>query len=78
MKVKDVLKLDEFDEIITGYAQPASGPGWGNSPFWVIVKNRQTGVIRELCLQPDQQPSELRDLYGIYTLVQDKIKKALE
>ena len=77
MKAKDVLNLGEFDEILTGYAKPASGPGWSNSPFWVIVRDRQTGEFRELCLQPEQQPLELQDWYGICTLVQAKIMRML-
>ena len=78
MKSKDVLGLGEFDEILTGYALPANGPGWSNSPFWVIVRNRQTGLIKEECLQPEQQSPELRDWYVALAAVQARIMEILK
>ncbi len=77
MKARDVLELDEFDEIITGYALPVSGPGWGNSPFWVIVRNGQTGIIRDLCLQPEQQSPELLHWYGVLAAIHGRIVEIL-
>lgn len=77
MKARDVLELDEFDEIMTGFAQPASGPGGGNSPFWVIVRNGQTGTIRELCLQPQQQSPELVRWYSVLAAIQVRIMELL-
>ena len=56
------LKLNPGDYIITTYAQPASGPGWGNTPVWVLVKGAD-GKIREECLQPDQQTRDMVLLY---------------
>lgn len=56
-------KLRKGDKIITAYAERASGPGWANSPLWLIV----CGADRELrqeCIQPDEQTKEMHALYS--------------
>ena len=54
--------LKPGDTLITAYAQPANGPGWTNTPLYLIVRG-QDGNLREECLQPDEQPAEVRLLY---------------
>src|SRR5438552_91090 len=46
--------LADDDAIVTAYAESAAGPGWANSPIWVIVRRRD-GNLRMECLQPDEQ-----------------------
>lgn len=57
------MKLGKDDYIITAYPELAAGPGWANSPVWVIVKNRMTAIIREECIQPDEFS---RDMYVLF------------
>ena len=52
----------EGDFIVTAYAQSAPGPGWGNSPLWVIVRDA-AGVLREECIQPEEQTETMHLLY---------------
>jgi hypothetical protein len=47
--------LDENDTILCVYAQAAIGPGWSNTPLWVVVRNSCNGDICEVCIQPEQQ-----------------------
>ena len=55
-------KLQNGDYVITAYAEPASGPGWANSPIWVIVGNRN-GHMRQECIQPDRHTTYMSMLY---------------
>ena len=57
-------KLNQGDTIITAYAQSAAGPGWSNTPLYVIVRD-QNHNLREICLQPEEQTREMALLYGI-------------
>lgn len=56
--------LEDGEHIVTAYAQAASGPGWSNSPIWVIVQAID-GTLRQECLQPDEQSLEMVTLYNI-------------
>ena len=58
------MKLADRERIVTAYAQRASGPGWGNAPIWVIVRDAN-GVLREECLQPDEQSAAMSWLYEV-------------
>ena len=57
------MKLNEHDHIIAVVAEPASGPGWANTPLWIIVQNGN-GKLRRECLQPDEQSNGIRVLYA--------------
>lgn len=58
-----MLKNDEY--IVTAYAEAASGPGWGNTPVWVVVCRKGTQDYRIECLQPDEQTSVMRSVYQV-------------
>lgn len=60
-----MTKLAATDTIITAYAESASGPGWGNTPIWFVVRSRLDGKLRQECLQPNEQTDEMHILYGI-------------
>ncbi len=60
-----MLKLAKTDAVITAYAEGASGPGWANSPIWVIIRSQLDGSLRHECLQPDEQSREMRILWGV-------------
>jgi hypothetical protein len=75
-KVKKPLHLKDGDVFVTAYAQPASGPGWGNSPLWVVIRTRD-GRLREECLQPEDQPAPIRQIYSIAAEVQRMMERQL-
>lgn len=59
------MKLNKNEYIITAYASRASGPGWANTPLWVVIRDSSTGRIREEGIQPEHQTAGMRILYGI-------------
>lgn len=56
--------ISSEDRIVAVIASRASGPGWSNTPLWVVVKD-QNGKLREVCFQPDEQSPDVRLLYSI-------------
>jgi hypothetical protein len=65
------------ETIVCAYAQPASGPGWGNSPLWYIVRDGN-GKLTQKCLQPDEQTAEIALLYRISSEVHNAMVYAVE
>lgn len=59
------MKLNKNEYVVTAYASRASGPGWANTPVWVVICDRSTGKFREECLQPNEQSEGMRILYGV-------------
>ena len=59
------FKLSEHDHILTAYAESASGPGWGNTPIWVLIRSRLDGALRLECIQPPDQSPEMQILYRV-------------
>lgn len=64
--------------VLTAYCQPANGPGWRNSPFYIVVYVPSTGKIEEICLQPNEQTREMLTLYEIGSVVQKCLVSAAE
>lgn len=60
--------------IVCAYAEYASGPGWSNSPLWVIVLNRTTGEMTTECIQPADQTPVIRALFPISAPMHDRLK----
>lgn len=56
--------LKKTDYIVTAYADTCGGPGWANKPIWLIVRD-QDGKLREECVQPDEQTTEMHILYEV-------------
>ena len=63
LKTRKALGITPDDQIVCAYADRASGPGWANSPLWVIV--RRGGILRQECLQPEEQTREIAWLYSV-------------
>ena len=70
------LKLGERDTIVCCYAQPVHGPGWSNTPLWVIIRDGD-GFLREECLQPRDQGPDVRRIYGIAAEVHEAMLSAV-
>jgi hypothetical protein len=65
------LAMHEF--VVTAYAENARGPGWSNTPIWVIIENGATGEIRKECLQPEQQTEEMHRIYAFCELAHSRL-----
>lgn len=67
----------EGDSIITAYAESCSGPGWANSPVWVIVAdgNRK---LRQECIQPSEQDGFILTLYSVSQSAHISMTKAVQ
>jgi len=61
---KDKMKLSKTDRVVTAFAEHAGGPGWGNTPIWIIVQDNKNKYRME-CLQRDEQSAALFGLYEI-------------
>lgn len=71
------MKLNEHDHIVAVVAEPARGPGWSNTPLWIIVQDG-SGKLRRECLQPDEQGDTLRVLYGTAAAVHGALVREVE
>ncbi len=58
-------KIGTDEHVVAAYAEPAVGPGWANTPVWVIVRNNRDGTMRHECIQPDDQSRDMRALYRV-------------
>lgn len=77
-KSKHSVRLEEFEYIVTAYAQPAAGPGWANSPMWVVIANNSTGKFRQDCIQPEEQTAEMSALYAFSALAHGRMTSLVE
>lgn len=73
-RLREILKPG--DSVVCGYATVASGPGWTNRPYWIIVRDAE-GKLREECLQPKEQPLNLQLLYPFAEQVHEACVRAL-
>jgi hypothetical protein len=74
-KIYPFIKDD--DHVITAYAEPAHGPGWSNTPIWVILAD-SSGKLREECIQPEDQTHEMLILYRISAQVHKSMTSAIK
>ena len=75
-KIAKALRLRKHDHILTAWAENASGPGWANTPLWVVIVDGD-GRLRRECLQPDEQPAEVRLLYSAHAAITGQITTVL-
>lgn len=70
------FKLAKGEHIVTAFAETASGPGWSNTPIWIIVQDAN-GSLRRECLQPDEQSEWMRWLYTTSEVAHVAMSKAV-
>lgn len=70
-------KLEKGESIVTAWAEYAEGPGWSNTPVWVLVR-AVDGKLRIECLQPDEQGSDLCVLYDPSAAIHTAMRRAVE
>lgn len=79
-KTKEALGLSEHDHVVAAYAESAAGPGWGNRPIWVLIRNGGLdGSHRMECIQPADQTSEMVTLYTVsaHSAMTGAVRKAV-
>jgi hypothetical protein len=69
--------LGEHDHVVTAFAQRASGPGWSNTPLWVIIQDGD-GKLRRECLQPDEQSHTMMLLYNLSNSLNSQLTAEVE
>ncbi len=70
------MRLNEGDHIVTAYAEAGSGPGWSNTPVWVVIRSR-THELRIEAIQPGEQSAEILWLYSISQSVHGTMVRAV-
>lgn len=70
------LKLKKGERVVTAYAETASGPGWSNTPLWVIIEDHN-GYCRRACIQPKEFSIAIHTLYDISLSVHAAMKYAV-
>ena len=70
------MELKEFDRIRSAWAETVRGPGWVNRIVWVLVQE-PGGALRLECLQPEEQPTEVLDLFDISEATNDAMLRIL-
>lgn len=75
--MKKLPFLRPGDQIICAYAKAVSGPGWANEPLWVIIRGADN-VLRDECIQPDERPPGIDQIYDISASVHRALIWALE
>lgn len=71
------MKLGKHDRVVAAFAEPASGPGWANTPLWLIIQEGD-GKLRRECLQPDEQSEGMRLLYATAAAVHGALVREVE
>ena len=72
-----MTKLAKGETIITAWAEPAAGSGWGNTPVWIIVRDAD-GKLDERCIQPEDQSLRVSGLYRIASVVHAEFLSAVK
>lgn len=72
-----MVRLSEHEYVETAYAQHAAGPGWSNTPLWIVITDGATGKTRKACLQPDEQTTEMHTLYSFAALAHESMMSAV-
>ena len=56
------------DHIVTAWATNEKGPGWENSPVWVLLYGMDLKYRLE-CIQPDDQDDSMRTLHRVSSAI---------
>lgn len=63
--------------ILTAFAEPASGPGWSNTPVWYVLRDEHGKLTLE-CLQPEDQTPEMVNLYDVSRAAHTAMTRAVK
>lgn len=78
MENKNKPTIYKDEHIVAAWAEPASGPGWSNTPVWVLIRDSSTGKYRVDALQPHEQTGRMSDiLYKVSSIAHtDMVEEA--
>ena len=74
--IKTNIKLKDGEHIVTAFATRACGPGWANTPIWIIIRGAD-GKLRQECLQPQQQTFEMQWLFPYSSRAHEDMVRAV-
>lgn len=69
--------LRSGEQIITAWAEHASGPGWSNRVVWVLIHDVAAGTYRVRGLQPHEQPHDVAVLFAVSATVSSEMAAAV-
>lgn len=72
------MTLKKYESVVTAWAEPASGPGWANSPVCVLIYDQIRGSHRVEWLQPDELTHDMHTLYRVSAAVSGQMRQAAE
>ena len=64
--------------ILTAWAEPASGPGWTNSPLYYLVSDFPSEKLHVECVQSEEQSAAMKTLYVTSAAASDSMRQAVE
>ena len=69
--------IAKTDHIVTAWATLAAGPGWSNSPVWVLLRDGG-GKLRVECIQPKGHTIDMAALFGVSAACTTAMVRAVE
>ena len=66
------LKLKQDETIIAVVPEYCNGPGWSNTPIWLVIRD-SSDIYRRVCLQPEEQTQLMRDTFKIAAAMSDML-----
>ena len=71
------MKIGKDETVVTAFAETAEGPGWFNTPVWVVIRARDH-TLRMECLQSEEQTSRMLTLYSVSAACHNSMKGAID
>ena len=72
-----MFSLKDGDVVMSAWGEECSGPGWFNTPMFVLVYNSLDGKNRIECIQPEEQSEQMRDFISVSHLINRKLVYAV-
>ena len=74
--IRAVLGNKKGDRVLAAWGERCAGPGWANSPLWVLLVNQ--GEHRVEVLQPQEQTAGMHLLFGVSAAVNIALCREIE
>jgi len=72
------VKITDTEEVVAAWAEEASGPGYSNALYWVLLREtapgHKFGRLRIEALQPEDQPVILFALHATAAAMQRLVR----
>ena len=64
-------------DLVVAWAEACRGPGWSNTPIWVLLRDPATGALRVECLQPEEQTEIMLALQPLSAVLSEQMTAAV-